>query len=282
MTAPHPETRGKQMSKPDGGTVGKALEVLDQIASHGRPVRFSKLLESSDYPKATLFRLVQTLTQQNMLEYDDTSQTYTPGLRLVRLAHSAWAQSSLATIARPYVDDLAGTVGETVHLAQLDNGQVLFVDKRRSTQLFDTLAQAGQVAPAYCTGVGKAILAFMTHDTRQHALQQQAFLKYTVATHAEQNSLRAELEDIRVNGVAFDREEHQDGIISIAAPILANNTRVIGAVSIATSTARHTLDGLEQFRPRLLATASQIGEVAATWQFPDISQTATHSLGGEA
>ena len=69
------------------GTVGKAVEVLDRVATFGRPVRFTELLDGSPFPKATLYRLLQTLTSQGMLAYDDDRQTYAPGLRQVRLAH---------------------------------------------------------------------------------------------------------------------------------------------------------------------------------------------------
>lgn len=259
------------MPDPNGGTVGKAMDVLDQVADFGRPVRFSELLDGSRFPKATLFRLVQTLHQQRLLSFNDATQTYAPGIRLVTLAHAAWAQSSLAPIARPFIDVLASTVGEAVHLAQIDSGQVLFIDKRKTTHQFDTLAQTGQVAPAYCTGVGKAILAFMPVQHRSQALEQQSFYQFTPSTHAKVESLTAELVDIRARGVAFDREEHERGIISIAAPILSSGERVVGALSIATSTSRHSLDGLEVFRPQLLEAASKIGAEAASWQFPDIT-----------
>ncbi len=250
------------------GTVGKALEILDLVAATGKPVRFTELLEGNRHPKATLYRFLRTLTNQGMLAYDSDRQTYTLGIRLVRLAHEAWKQSSLAPIARPHIDALAARVGETVHLAQLDSGQVIFVDKRKSSDMFETLAQAGMVAPAYCTGVGKAILAFMTPERRQTALQQQAFMRYTPATHANVDTLTAELGEIRRDGVAYDREEHERGIISIAAPILTDDGRVIGALSIATSTSRHSLEELGSFRPALLHTATQIGKEAAIWQFP--------------
>ena len=107
------------------GTIGKALDVLDLVAGQERPVRFSELLALSPHPKATLYRLVQNLTHLGMLRYDVDRQTYAPGLRLVSLAHAAWRQSSLAPIARPFIDSLSQTLGETVHLAQLDGGQVL-------------------------------------------------------------------------------------------------------------------------------------------------------------
>ena len=129
------------------GSVGKALEVLDQVADKGRPVRFSELLAETSHPKATLYRLLQTLTNQGMLAYDEDRQTYAPGLRLVRLAHSAWRQSSLAPVARPYLAALAQEVGETIHLAQLDRGQVLYVDKMNAAEPIEMFSQAGKVGP---------------------------------------------------------------------------------------------------------------------------------------
>jgi DNA-binding IclR family transcriptional regulator len=125
------------------GTVGKALEVLDMVAGFGRPARFAELLAHSAFPKATLYRLIQTLANQGMLAFDSDRGTYAPGVRLVRLAHSAWAMSSLAPIARPFLDRLAASTGETLHLAQLDNGQVLYVDKRNATMPVEMFAQAG-------------------------------------------------------------------------------------------------------------------------------------------
>ncbi|MCG6902534.1 MAG: IclR family transcriptional regulator [Rhodobacter sp.] len=254
--------------KAQDGTVGKALGVLDQVADFGRPVRFGELLEQSNYPKATLYRFLQTLTSQRLLAYDSHDQTYRLGVRLVRLAHAAWKHSTLAPVARPYIEALATEVGETIHLAQMDHGQVLFVDKHRTVDQFETMAQTGKVAPGYCTGVGKAILAFMPPEHRQRALLQQAYLKYTPATHTNAESLSAELDEIRKDGIAFDREEHESGIISIAAPILTDGGRVIGALSIATSTSRHSLKSLAAFRTALLATSEKIGVAAEVWQFP--------------
>ncbi len=89
------------------GTVGKALDVLSEVAEIGSPVRFSSLLKTSKYPKATLYRLLQTLLNQDMLSYNEEEQTYKLGLKLVRMAHSAWLQSSLAPVAVPFIDDLS-------------------------------------------------------------------------------------------------------------------------------------------------------------------------------
>ncbi len=250
------------------GTVGKALNILDQVAQFGRPVRFGELLAASEHPKATLYRLVQTLANQGMLTYDEDRQTYAPGLRLVRLAHAAWRQSSLAPIARPFLDDLAKQVGETIHLAQMDRGQVLYVDKRSASEPIEMFSQAGKIGPGFCTGVGKAMMAFLDAEAQSDAIRRQAFQAHTATSLATPEALLSELEDIKRDGVAFDREEHEAGIICIAAPILSNGNRVVGALSITTSTQRQTLDGLLRHRPALLNTATEIATAAETWQFP--------------
>ena len=258
------------MNKPiaSDGTVGKALEVLDAVAEFGKPVRFSDLLENSPYPKATLYRFLQTLTNQNMLSYNEQLGTYSLGVRLMRLAHGAWSNATLAPIARAFIQDLAEQTSETIHLAQLDNGQVLFVDKIRKNARFDTLARIGQVAPTYCTGVGKAMLAFLAPKRLEIVLQQQSFYQYTPTTHTRRDSLIKELDMIRETSIAFDREEHEQGIASIATPILSANGRVLGAISIATSTMYSGPTELEKFKPSLIETAQKIGEEATSWQFP--------------
>jgi len=251
------------------GTVGKALDVLDMVASHGRPVRFSDLLGEAGYPKATLYRLLQTLTHQGMLTLDPDTGTYALGVRLVRLAHAAWAQSSLAPIARPYLDDLARETGETIHLAQMDLGQVLYVDKRNAAKPVEMFAQAGKVGPAYCTGVGKAMLAYLPPEALEAALARQSFHRHTPHTLASRAALLAELQAIRTRGHAWDAEEHEAGIICCAVPILSRRGRVMGALSVTSTTARTTLAALGDLAPRIKDIAAKIAADAESWRFPE-------------
>ena len=249
----------------EDGTVGKALAVLDQVASFGHPVRFSDLLAQSSYPKPTLYRFVQTLTNQGMLAFDPDRQTYAPGVRLVRLAHAAWAQSTLAPVARPHLDTLSAEVGETVHLAQLDNAQVLYLDKRNARQPVQMYSQTGKVGPAYCTGVGKVMLAFAPPDHLDRLIAQQSFHRFTPATLTTPDDLKAELQAIVARGYGFDREEHEPGIICLAVPILTEKGRALGALSVTSTTARQSLDSLETWAPMLEQTARDIAHDAANW-----------------
>jgi DNA-binding IclR family transcriptional regulator len=259
------------------GTVGKALDVLDQVAAFGRPVRFSELQDGSPFPKATLYRFVQTLTNQGMLAYDPDRHTYALGVRLVRLAHAAWAQSSLAPLARPHLTALAAEVRETVHLAQLDHAQVLYVDKRDPERPVAMFSQAGKVGPAYCTGVGKAMMAWLSPEALDRIVPQQSFHRFTPATLTTEADLRAELREIRARGFAYDREEHEPGIICVALPILSATGRVLGGLSVTTSTARRSLAQLETFVPRIRDTAAAISGDADAWHFPEQTPQRTRS-----
>ncbi len=257
------------------GTVAKALDVLDLVAAHARPVRFSDLLGESPYPKATLYRLLQTLVAQGMLSYDPGAGCYTLGIRLVRLAHVAWQQSSLAPIARPLLDRLSAEVGETVHLAQLDNAQGLYVDKRNARDPVRMYSQAGKVGPAYCTGVGKAMLAFLPETHLPGILAQQSWHRFTDRTLTTPEALQADLAAIRARGHAFDNEEHEPGIICVAVPILSTGGQVLGALSVTSTTARSSLGDLARLAPLIGDIAQTIATEAENWRFPEDSTPRT-------
>lgn len=256
------------------GTVGKAMDILDQVAAFGRPVRFATLLEASPFPKATLYRFLQTLTNQRLLAYDSDMQTYSVGVRLVRLAHAAWTQTSLAPIARPHLDALSQRIGLTVHLAQLDHGQVLYIDKRNAAQPVEMFSDAGKIGPAYCTGVGKAMLAYLPKQEQARLLQQQSFHRFTDATLDTPEALGRELDHITSLGHAYDREEHEPGIICIAVPILSSKAQVLGGLSITGATRNTDFAKLDALAPELTTTAKAIAADAEAWRFPvHLSQT---------
>ncbi|GIT94978.1 IclR family transcriptional regulator [Jannaschia pagri] len=234
-----------------------------------RPVRFSELLETAPFPKATLYRLLQTLTNQGMLMVDPDRGTYAPGMRLVRMAHAAWAQSSLAPIARGHLDDLSRIVGETVHLAQLDGASVLYVDKRNAASPVPMYSDAGKIGPAYCTGVGKAMLAWLPEEDLAPVLAQQSWHRFTDTTLTSPEGMRAELAEIRAAGHAFDREEHEPGIHCIAMPVLSSSGRVQGAVSVTSSTVRGSLADMEKHLPHLRDAVIKIAGDLRDWRFPD-------------
>ena len=155
-----------------------------------------------------------------------------------------------------------------MHLAQLDNGQVLYVSKRNAVQPVDMYAQAGKVGPAYCTGIGKAMLAHLPQAERDRALQQQSFHAHTDRTLSDPAALVAELARIARRGFARDREEHEPGIVCVAVPVLGRGGRLLGGLSVTGTTRSPGLAALEAHVPALQATAAAIAQEAEAWRFP--------------
>ena len=259
--------------KSASGTIDKAMHVLETVAAFGRAARFSEILARMPYPKSTLHRLLHALCEQGMLSHDLQHGTYGMGIRLVRLAHAAWSQASIAPMARPHIDRLSGRLGETVHLGQLDAGQVLYVDKRSAQRPIRMFSEAGKIGPAYCTGIGKAMLAYLPSEELEEAMRAQSFQRHTSATITTPDGLREELRSIRESGISYDREEHEDRIICIAVPILNESGSPLGGISVTSSTLRHSLNELSGFAPALRTAAREIAAQLQPWAFPELATT---------
>lgn len=256
------------MAKMESGTVGKALGVLELVAAQEAPVRFAELQRLSSLPKATLYRLIQTLVIEGMLAQDPETGAYSLGVRLVRLAHAAWRQSSLAPIARPHLEALAAASGRTVHLAQLDYGHVLYVDRRDAREPDAIFTDAGKIAPAYSTAVGKAMLAYLDAQQLDQVLAMQSFQRFTSTTLSSEAVLRQSLDRVRERGFAVDLEEYQSGVICVAVPILSAEDRMLGAVSVSASTTHDSLETLEAWVPQLRDCAETIAVEMTQWAVP--------------
>ena len=122
---------------------------------------------------------------------------------------------------------------------------------------------------AYCTGVGKAMLAWATPETLEQAFARQSFHRHTDQTLDSPEKLIAELQAIRARGHAFDREEHEAGIICCAVPILTRSGRVLGALSVTSTTARTSLEALEAQSGLTKDIAAKIAVEAESWRFPE-------------
>ena len=115
------------------GTLGKAMAVLDIIASASQPLRFTDVLALSDQPRGTLHRQISNLIEEGLVVVN-ADQTYSTGLRLLKLAAIAWSTNSVRSIASPHLTNLHEITGETVHLGQMDGSSVVYLDKIESRQ----------------------------------------------------------------------------------------------------------------------------------------------------
>ncbi len=241
-------------------TVNKAIKLLDLIAQSEKTLRFSELEKASGMPKATVHRLLAELTAERLIRLDSHSRTYKPGLRLLELAHRSWESLDLRTVAADDVDELSRQTGETVHLAVLDSSSIVYVDKRESTSSLRLFSAIGKRGPLYCTGLGKAILAHVGSDECERVLADQDRPAHTPHTLTERAALVAELAQIRHRGCAFDREEHEQGIRCVAAPIFDGSGSAVAGISVTAPSVRMDDARMEALCPLVIAAAKSISQ----------------------
>jgi DNA-binding IclR family transcriptional regulator len=176
---------------------------------------------------------------------------------LLTLSSRLIQDTDLTLIAHPHLEFLAKIFGETAHLVLLDHDHAVYVAKVESPNPIRMYSQIGNHAPLHCTGVGKAILAFMSKD-RQELVLKGDLLQYTDHTLIDPDELRADLEQIHQRGYAIDNGEHEENVRCIAMPLLTSAGRVAGAVSIAAVSYRVDLPTLESWQPLLAEHVRQL------------------------
>ena len=220
----------------DTGTINSvdhALRLLEALHA-AQPLSVSELARRLGLPRPTVYRLLRTLGSHGLLVQEGTS--YRLSLRLLELASTALDVSSLQVAAHPVLSDLAAQTGETAHFAVLDGDQVGYVAKVDSRHPIRMFSHVGWRGPLHATGVGKVLLAWSDASLLGRVLggKLEAYTPCTLTGKAE---LSAEIEKVRKNGHAVDREELIAGLVCVAAPVLVR-TRLVGAVSVAGPVAR--------------------------------------------
>jgi DNA-binding IclR family transcriptional regulator len=153
---------------------------------------------------------------------------------------------------------LANATRETVHLAVLDQAEVIYLQKHESVYPAALYSRVGRKAPAYCTGVGKLLLAHLPETESTAVLQQAELRALTSNTITDRAVLEQELAQIRRQGYSVDNMEHEEGVYCIACPIRDHTGEVIAAVSITTTSLRLQLEKLMVHLPTLTATVDEI------------------------
>lgn len=230
------------------GTLGKAIAVLETVALADRPMRFTDVLAVSDQPRGTLHRQLSHLVQEGLLELRP-DHSYTPGLRLLKLASASWARNEFRAVAAPFLEALHRQTGETVHLGVLRGREIIYLDKVESRQAVRMNSQIGNASPVYCTGVGKAALSTLDDEALEMILSGMDLRRFTPQTITDRAALLVELDTIRRSGIAFDREEHEPGIRCAAAPVFDAGRALVAGVSVTGPAYRVGQDRLDGWAP---------------------------------
>lgn len=228
----------------------KAIEILNCFTKK----ESWGVTELSDYlnlNKSNVHSILSTFRAMEYLEQDAETGKYQLGMAVYRLSHALKDNLIIVNIALPYMQELADFSGERVYLAIPHKDEAVYVSctyPQEAVYLMRTIM--GETAKMYCTGIGKAMMAFLPEEDLRFCLSQK-MEAFTECTITDPEKLKAELGRIRSQGYAIDNMEHEYGIKCVAVPILNKQGGVEGAISISGPSLRFDEERIEELAEAL-------------------------------
>lgn len=218
----------------------RAFRVLQVFTPRDSRLSLAELSRRTGLPKGTLHRMTGQLIEVGALERVD--DRYQLGLRLFEIARMVPLQLRLREVTLPFMEDLYEATHETVHLGVLRDTDVVYLERIAGHRQVYCPTRVGGRMPAHCTSLGKALLAFSKPDVLERVIEGglAALSPHTVTAP---KVLRRQIEQVRLDGVAFDQEEAVRGVVCVGAPVLYHH-EVVAALSVTGPRARVNLHRL--------------------------------------
>jgi IclR family transcriptional regulator, KDG regulon repressor len=216
----------------DRSAVGKAMALLRSFGEQAYVgVGVSELARRADLSKSTAYRLLSILQEDGTVERAGSAYRLGKVIQELGETPESEANARIREALTPFLADLFTRTRQTVHLATLDGTHVTYLNKLYGHLRVRSPSRIGGVAPAYCTGVGKVLLAYDPEAVeRVLATELHAWTPHTLTT---EEALRAELRTIRQDGIGYDREELMTGLTCVAAPVMGPDGRPVAALSVS-------------------------------------------------
>lgn len=222
----------------------RAISILS-LLSDGIPRTTAEISQQLELSPSTTFRMVSTLAYYRYVRRDKKTNQYQLGLACLELAQAYLVSNDVRMVALPELEALRDETKETIHLAVLDKMEIVYLEKLSGLHAIGIMSShIGGRAPAYCTAVGKILLAYQEQDKIREYYSSHGLFPFTNATIVDLDLLMKELFNIKQQGFAFDRGEHEHEVRCIATPIFDLNSQVEAAISISGPSIR--MDPLEE------------------------------------
>jgi IclR family transcriptional regulator, pca regulon regulatory protein len=241
----------------------RGLAILSAFKSDRPLLGVSELGREVGLSRSTTHRYVATLATLGYLQQDPSTKRYQLGPRVLDLGFSAIHSMELREISAPQLQQLSDNTGFTVNMAILDGTDIVYIERCRSARAgqreIDLNLHVGSRLPAYCTSMGKILLAYLPRDERDALLESIDLQQRGPNTLTARRALRVELERVREAGLAINNEELAYGLRSIAAPVLSQSGSIAAAINLAVHSSMVSMEELvERLSGPLRRTADDI------------------------
>ncbi|MDN4054850.1 IclR family transcriptional regulator C-terminal domain-containing protein [Massilia sp. YIM B02763] len=235
----------------------RGLAVIRAFADSRQPQTIAQISQQTGIPRAAVRRCLHTLRQLGYVDAQLNNFTLRP--KVLTLGYSYLSSTPLTLAAQPCLDGVSKTLGESSSLAVLEEDQVLYVARAATSRVMSVSLSAGSRLPAYCTSLGRVLLAHLPQGELDAYLARTTLLPRTERTITDPDRLRAVLGEVRRDGHAVNDQELELGLRSIAVPVRGASGRVLAALNVGAQAARVSHERMvEEFLPVLQRGAQEL------------------------
>jgi IclR family pca regulon transcriptional regulator len=233
------------LASPDFMTsLARGLAVLRGFSDARGPQTIAQLSHQTGIPRAAVRRCLHTLRELGYVDAELNNYTLRP--KVLALGYAYLSSTPLTVAAQPLLDQMSGTLHESTSLAVLEDDEVVYVARAATARVMSVALGAGSRLPAYCTSLGRVMLAQLPPAQLDAYLARVTLKPMTPHTIATEKKLRGILEKVREDGYAVNDEELELGLRSIAVPVRGASGKVLAALNCGAQSSRVSVDQLEQ------------------------------------
>lgn len=249
------------------------IRVLDRaiglltLLSEGQPKNLTELSAQLGVGSSSIYRLLATLASHGYVEHDRAAGGYRLGLACLELSRAYLESSDIRQLALTELENLRDATSETVHLGILDQMEVVYIEKLQGLHAIGLMSsRVGGRSPAYCTGLGKVLLAHLDPALVRNHFRKNGLKRFTDHTITGLPGLVEHLAAVREQGYAIDNAEHETEVRCVAAPVFDRRAEAVAAISVSGPETR--LDPFGEQRPLIEATIRTAQAISRRLGYP--------------
>ncbi|MDQ2900175.1 MAG: IclR family transcriptional regulator [Acidobacteriota bacterium] len=238
----------------------RGLTVVELLARSRGGLTLSQVTRYLELPKSSVFCLLHTLDNSGYVYKDADSGKYRLSLRVCGLADLALNGIGLRDQARPHLRRLAESTGMTVHLAVLEQGACILIEKISRPDVNPVATWVGKHLSFHCTALGKVLAAYLAEEELATLIREHGLMRHNDCTICSPKRLKKELASVRERGYAIDDEEEEIGVRCAGAPVFNASEKVVAAVSVVASATELHAGNMDRIARHLMAVANDISD----------------------
>ena len=240
-------------------SLARGLAVIRAFSQHRKKLSIAQISHQTGIPRAAVRRCLHTLTRLGYVNVDARDFSLSP--KILTLGHAYLSSTPLSASAQPTLDRVAAAVHESCSITILEEDEILYVARSAATtRIMSVDLSIGSRLPAYCTSMGRVLLASLSAAELAAYLGRVKLAAFTQHTITSRDKLHKALDAVRHNGFSIVDQELEVGLRSIAVPVHDGTGKAVAAVNIGAQASRASAKQMEQqFLPHLQAAARELG-----------------------